>query len=329
MEFHRLITARRSLRAYSSRPVEPGKIERMLEAARWSPSCANRQSWRFVVVDRDAPTRGALEDALDAGNGWARRAPVLIVTGASRPAGAVVESREYHLLDAGLSLMSLLYRGADQGLLVHPMAGWKEAPLRAALGLPDDFSPMAVVAVGYAGTPGELDDEARKKDEKPRVRKPLGEIAFSGRWGEPFAGELPPSPAKVYETDLQLRFGDTDAMGHVNNATIVTYLETGRVLFFSEVLGARRVEDILFIVAEVSCRYRIPILLQDRVRVRMRITDISRSSFRFHYELADPGDGRVFVEAETVQVMYDYATGRPIPIGADFLGAVRDYVSGG
>ncbi|MBP2675289.1 MAG: thioesterase superfamily protein, partial [Deltaproteobacteria bacterium] len=145
----------------------------------------------------------------------------------------------------------------------------------------------------------------------------------------PFAAALPASPAKVYETDLQLRFGDTDAMGHVNNATIVTYLETGRVRFFSEVLGARRVEDILFIVAEVSCRYRIPILLQDRVRVRMRITDISRSSFRFLYELMDPGDGRVFVEAETVQVMYDYATGRPIPIEPAFLGAVRDYVSGG
>jgi acyl-CoA thioesterase FadM len=61
----------------------------------------------------------------------------------------------------------------------------------------------------------------------------------------------------------------------------------------------------------------------------MRITDISRSSFRFLYELMDPGDGRVFVEAETVQVMYDYATGRPIPIEPAFLGAVRDYVSGG
>ena len=328
MEFHRIISARKSLRAYSSRPVEPAKIERMLEAARWSPSCANRQSWRFVVVPQDAPTRGAVEEALDAGNAWARRAPVLIVSGSSRPAGAVVESREYHLLDAGLSLMSLVYRGVDQGLLVHPMAGWKEAALRAALGLPDDFAPMAVVAVGYAGKAEELDEQTRKKDEKPRSRKPLGEIAVAERWGEPFAAALPASPAKVYETDLQLRFGDTDAMGHVNNATIVTYLETGRVRFFSDVLGARRVEDILFIVAEVSCRYRIPIRLQDRVRVRMRITDVSRSSFRFRYEILDPGDGRVFVEAETVQVMYDYATGRPIPIDANFLASVRDYVSG-
>jgi len=328
MEFHRLIRARKSLRAYSSRPVEPEKVERMLEAARWSPSCANRQSWRFVVVDREAPTRAAVEEALDAGNSWARRAPVLIVAGSSRPAGAVVESREYHLLDAGLALMSLLYRGADQGLLVHPMAGWKEAPLRAALGLPDDFAPMAVVSVGYAGDPAALDEQTRKRDEKSRVRKPLGEVACSPRWGEPFPATLPASPAKVFETDIQLRFRDTDAMGHVNNATIVSYLETGRVRFLVELFGARRVEDIPFIIAEVSCRYRLPIFLQDPVRVRMWITDVSRSSYRFRYELFDPPDGRVFVEAETVQVMYDYAAKRPVPLDPAFLASARDYVSG-
>lgn len=328
MDFQRIIAARRSLRAYASRPVEPEKIERMLEAARWSPSCANRQPWRFVVVPQDAPTRAAAEEALEPGNAWARRAPVLIIAGARPQDGAVVESRRYFLSDTGQALMSLVYRGVDQGLLVHPMAGWREAALRDALGLPDDFVPVAVVAVGYAGSPEDLDDATRSKDERPRARKALDEIAFVGRWGEPYAGTLPSAPSKVFETDLQLRFGDTDAMGHVNNAKIVTYLETGRMHFFAEVLQARRVEDIRFIVAEVSCRYRIPVLLHDRVRMRMHIADVSRSSFRFHYELVDPGDGRLFAEADTVQVMYDYAAGRAVPLDAPFLDAVRDYVSG-
>ena len=328
MEFHRLIAARRSLRAYSDRPVETEKIERMLEAARWSPSCANRQPWRFVVVGEDSPTRSAVAESLEPGNGWALRAPVLVVAGAARGEGAVVESREYSLSDTGMALMSLLYRGADQGLQVHPMAGWKETPLRAALGLPEDFSPVAVVAVGYPGKPEELDEATRKKDGKPRTRKSLGEVAFADRWGEPLRGTLRAAPAKVYETDLQMRFGDTDAMGHVNNAKIIAYLELGRIGFFSEVVGAERVEDFRFILAEVTCRYRIPILLQDRVRVRMHVTDVSRSSFRFRCELFDPRDGRVFVEAETAQVMFDYATGRPRPIDDAFLGKVRDYIGG-
>ncbi|MGE5700302.1 MAG: thioesterase family protein [Deltaproteobacteria bacterium] len=328
MEFRKLIAARRSLRAFADRPVEPGKIERMLDAARWSPSSANRQPWRFVVVEKGDSRRPLLEGALDPGNSWAKRAPVLIVSGARREDGSVVESREYYLHDTGLATMSLLYRGADQGLLVHPMAGWKEGPLKAALSMPDDFRPIAVVAVGYPGRREDLDEETRKKDERPRVRKETGEIAFIGRFGEPFRGTLPPAPAKMYETDIPLRFGDIDAMGHVNNAVTMTLFELGRVKFFAEVLGARKVEDITFILAEANVRYRIPILLHDRVRLRMCITEVSRSSFRFRCELFDPGDGRVFTEAETVQVMYDYGTGRPRPVDAQFLEKIQEYLGG-
>jgi acyl-CoA thioesterase FadM len=114
----------------------------------------------------------------------------------------------------------------------------------------------------------------------------------------------------------------------VNNAKVVTYLELGRMKFFADVLGAERVEDIRFILAEVSCRYRIPILLHDRVFVRMHITDVYRSSFRFRCDLYDPRDSRVFVEAETIQVMYDYRTGRPVPMDADLLSRARGYIGG-
>ncbi len=328
MEFSRVIAARRSLRAFSDRPVEPEKIERMIEAARWSPSSGNRQPWRFVVVEKGDPGRPAAEEALDPRNAWAKRAPVLIVTGARREDGTVRESREYFHHDTGLATMSLLYRGVDQGLLVHPMAGWREEPLKAALLLPDDFRPIAVVAVGYGGRHEDLDEETRRKDESPRERLGLGQIAWRGRWGEPFRGSLPAAPAKVYETDIPLRFSDIDAMGHVNNAVTMTLFELGRARFFADVLGVERVEDYAFILAEAHVRYRYPILLQDRVRLRMHVTDVSRSSFRFVAELFDPRDGRVYAEAETVQVMYDYATGRPRRISPGFRETVRDFVGG-
>ncbi len=327
MEFRKVITARRSSRAFADRPVEPEKIERMIEAARWSPSCANRQPWRYVIVQKDAPSRPGLEAALDPGNAWAKRAPVLVVAAARRADGSVVESREYFLHDTGLATMSLLYRGVDQGLVVHPMAGWKEGAVREALAMPGDTVPIAVVAAGYPGRHEELDEETRRKDEKPRVRKGAAEIAFSGRWGEPFRGTLPAAPARVYETDIPLRFGDLDAMGHVNNAVTLTLLELGRVKFHAEVMGLARVEDIRFILAEAIVRYRIPILLQDAVRLRMTVTEMSRSSFRFVYKLFDPRGGRVFAEAETVQVMYDYAAGRPVPLSAGDAAILRQFMA--
>jgi acyl-CoA thioesterase FadM/nitroreductase len=328
LEFHKILAARRSRRAFADRPVEPEKIERMIEAARWSPSCDNRQPWRFVVVEKGAPQRSALEEALSRGNAWAKKAPVLIVSGARREDGAVVESREYYLHDTGLATMSLLYRGVDQGLLVHPMAGWKEGPLKTALSMPEDFRPIAVVAVGYPGKAEELDEETRKKDERPNVRKEAGEMAFRGRFGEPFRGTLPSAPSKVYETDIPLRFGDIDAMGHVNNAVTMTLLEQGRMKFIYELLGGRKVEDLPFILAEAFVRYRIPILFHDHVRLRMHVTDVSRSSFRFRCELFDPRDRRVFTEAETIQVMYDYAARRPRPVDPQFLERVREYIGG-
>jgi acyl-CoA thioesterase FadM/nitroreductase len=328
MDFPKILSTRRSRRAFADRPVEPEKIERMIEAARGSPSSDNRQPWRYVVVEKGAPERPALEEALSRGNAWAKKAPVLIVSGARKEDGSVVESREYYLHDTGLATMSLLYRGVDQGLLVHPMAGWKEAPLKAALSLPEDFRPIAVVAVGYPGRQEDLDEETRRKDEMPRVRKEIGEIAFLDRFGEPFHATLPSSPAKAYETDIPLRFSDLDAMGRVNNAVTLTLLELGRMKFFFEVFGTRKIEDIPFILAEANLRYRIPILLQDRVRLRMHVTEVSRSSFRLRCELFDPRDGRVFTEAETVQVMYDYAAGRPRPIDAQFLETIREYVAG-
>jgi len=187
---------------------------------------------------------------------------------------------------------------------------------------------IAVVAVGYPGRQEDLDEETRRKDERPRARKDIGEIAFLGRFGEPFRAALPSAPAKAYEADIPLRFGDIDAMGHVNNAATLTLLELGRLKFFFEVFETRKVEDIPFILAEANVRYRIPILLQDRVRLRMHVAEVSRSSFRFRCELFDPRNGRVFTEAETVQVMYDYTTGRPRPIDAPFLEKIREYIGG-
>lgn len=326
MEVRKAMELRISSRAFSDRQVEGEKIARMLDSARWSPSFANKQPWRFVVVGKEDASRAGVESALMAGNDWAKRAPLLVVAGARKADDGVIESREYFLHDTGLAAMSLFLRAVDQGLLVHPMAGWFEAPLRSALSLPEDFTPIVVVAIGYKGDPSVLDDETRAKDEAPRERMPLGEIAFQGKWGVPFdAGDALAPAKKIFEAPIQKRFCDTDALGHVNNVATMAYLETGRVLFFKEVLGMDRVEDFQVILAEATCRYIRPIMLHDEVRVRMWVTDISRSSFRNRCEIFDPRDGRVFAEADTVGVTYDYSAGRPTPIPPKLVAALREY----
>ncbi|HEY3355125.1 MAG TPA: nitroreductase family protein [Polyangia bacterium] len=328
MQVRRAIAARQSRRAFAARPVERDKLERLLEAARWAPSSGNKQPWRLIVVGRDAPSRAGVEAALDPGNAWAQAAPVLLVI-AARPAdGSRAESRAYHHHDCGLALMSLLLRATDLGLLAHPMAGWREAPLQAAVGLPPEYAPISVTAIGYPGRAADLDPVTRAKDERPRTRLPLEQVAFDGHFGVGFAATLPTAPAKVFAVEIPLRFADLDAMGHVNNAVTLTLFETGRLKFFADVLGARRPDEIDLILAQADCRYVRPIQLSDVVHVRMFVTDVGTSAFAFQAELFDPRDGRVFAQAETVQVQYDYAAGRPLPLRPELLAQIRDYIGG-
>lgn len=181
---HPLLAARRSLRAYAERPVEPEKLRLVLEAGRWAPSFGNRQPWRFIAVtDRAALER--LHRALTPGNAWARRAPAVIVV-AARPDDAMqVDGKPYYLFDCGLAVQSMLLQAVALGLLAHPIGGWHEAGVKEALAIPEDVRVVVLVVLGYQGSPDVLDEEARRKDERPPVRRPLEETAYADVWGRP------------------------------------------------------------------------------------------------------------------------------------------------
>lgn len=106
--------------------------------------------------------------------------------------------------------------------------------------------------------------------------------------------------------EYDVRFSDLDAMGHVNNARFLTYLETARVDYFSEVLGwSGKVEEFNLILARAEIDYRAPIHFPGRFSVYMGVTRIGRKSFDMEYLLLDSA-GVLCAEARTVQVAYDF-----------------------
>ncbi len=171
---HPLITARMSKRAYDpQRPVELPLILSLLEAARWAPSGNNRQSWRFHIARPDDSLRPAFEHALNPGNAWAKRAYLLV---------AVVLPAEFArpkaYLDIGLAVENLLLQATAHGLVTRPMGGFHADIIHKSLHLPPDDEIVLMIAIGHPGDPAHLDEEARGKEAKPRLRKHLGEIAF-------------------------------------------------------------------------------------------------------------------------------------------------------
>ena len=123
---------------------------------------------------------------------------------------------------------------------------------------------------------------------------------------------------------LEVRFRDCDAMGHTNNAVYLTYLEQARFAHWRSLWGfgnprRERVEGQTppdlpgVILARVEADYKRPSRYGDTLEVRLAVAHVGRTSFRYDYEIVD-GQGRTVLTAKTVQVMYDYAAGRPVPI---------------
>ena len=126
---------------------------------------------------------------------------------------------------------------------------------------------------------------------------------------------------------LQVRFRDCDPLGHVNNAVYLTYLEQARFNHWRTLWGFGTPQlppgRPGVILARVECDYRRPATYGQTLEVRMTVAELGRTSFRYEYEIADE-DGRTVLAAKTVQVMYDYAAEKPVPIPDD----IRALLSG-
>lgn len=124
-----------------------------------------------------------------------------------------------------------------------------------------------------------------------------------------------------HEVDIEVRFSDLDAYGHVNNATFFTYLETARTkLFLKDFVEFAR-SGLLFLVVKAECEYKRPIDLTDRVVVTLRVVRFGNSSFDIDYRLHD-GNGATYAEAKTVMVCYDQTQKKTVPVPAGLTAAL-------
>ncbi len=112
---------------------------------------------------------------------------------------------------------------------------------------------------------------------------------------------------------LHPRFRDTDAMGHINNAVYVTYLEVARQEYWRRLAGAPDYGRVPFILAHVSIDFRSEALVHEALEVGIRCDWVGAKSFAFAYELRERDSGRLVVEATSVQVCYDYAAKKTLP----------------
>lgn len=144
----------------------------------------------------------------------------------------------------------------------------------------------------------------------------------------------PPEGPFRFVLPLEVRFRDTDAMGHVNNAVFQTYFEAARAAYYRAATGATfptpAEARVSLILAHACVEYRSPAFFGETLLVGCRAAWTGRSSFALEYRIAAAGDsprgpGRLVADGESVQVSYDYGTNRPLPLAADLVAQLAAY----
>jgi len=165
----------------SGEAVSEAALMRLFEAARWAPSSGNFQPWRFIYATADGPHFAQLFDLLVEGNrAWCTHAGALIVV-LSRNAFDNGKPARTHSYDAGAAWMSMALEGHWMGLVVHGMAGFNFDRARTELGVPDDYTVEAMVAVGHPGSVEDLSEKDRAREGKSS-RRPVRKSVFEGRF---------------------------------------------------------------------------------------------------------------------------------------------------
>ena len=176
------IRERRAFRGLSGRSVPRDILNNILKAAALAPSCFNKQPWRYIIVDK-AEILTEIHRSLPENNKWAETAPSIIITLTGTDLDcSLPDHRDYALFDTGLSVMNLMLQAQKEGLIAHPMAGFDSEKIRNSFHIPDNYTIIALVALGYPGSDSILNEKQKEMESLPRVRKPIDEIASFNKW---------------------------------------------------------------------------------------------------------------------------------------------------
>lgn len=126
---------------------------------------------------------------------------------------------------------------------------------------------------------------------------------------------------------IEVRYGDLDPQGHVNNAKFLSYMEQGRVLYLKQLKlwEGGSFMDMGVILADIHITFKKAIQFGDPLRVGVRITRLGNKSMDSEYILEDASDASVFATGTSVLVTYDYHNLRTVPIPEQWRRAIIQF----
>ena len=171
MDFLELVQKRQSCRSYANIPVETEKLEKILEAARLSPSACNSQPWKFYVVTNPQKCAEIAPATQEEGlNKFANQCPAFIViteqTALLIAKGGMKPNQKWAKFDLGIATICACLQAEELGLGTCIMGSYNGDRIKKILGITGESPVAIVIAVGYPASP----------EIRPKKRKALNEI---------------------------------------------------------------------------------------------------------------------------------------------------------
>lgn len=127
----------------------------------------------------------------------------------------------------------------------------------------------------------------------------------------------------LYQQEMTIRWGDMDALGHVNNSVYFTYFEQARQQWIHG-LQIITPENQASVIMKAKIHYQKPIIYPQQIIVEVHILEIGRTSFRVGHKIIDANDSNIcFTLAEVTLVWINTKTGRPCAIPQTLLKAIN------
>jgi len=151
MEVSTAISQRCSVRAYKATDIEEDKLNKVLEAARLSPSASNRQEWKFVVV-KNKETRKKLAKAAF-GQSFIAEAPVVIVACGTESKSMMACGQAAYTVDVSIACAFMILQACELGLGTCWIGSFKEDETKKILNIPEQVRVVTMTPVGYPDEP--------------------------------------------------------------------------------------------------------------------------------------------------------------------------------
>ncbi len=172
-----------SPRSFSNQKVSEEVLSSVFEAARWAPSAANVQPWRFVFASSEQDKETFLSFINEGNVVWCKNAPVLIAVISKMEEERFGGNNPAHAFDTGTAWGFLSLEAARKGLITHAMGGFNKEKAKEALSIPNGYQVHAIVALGYQGEKSSL-EEAYQKREVPSPRNEVEKFVSEGVFRE-------------------------------------------------------------------------------------------------------------------------------------------------